>query len=436
MDKGIASKERVAARFHIGDIGHLRAAKIGTIAIVARVIGQRIEVTTTNASTVPPHVPPNVVRQIDLSFQGPVDELFPRLDALRSEARALWLSIGLPRFGGSAWFFTQEADIRAGLQNAELFGQPPNRLQALLTSLDPPEHTRYRRLLTPLFSPGAVGAMEDSIRQRIRAIIAEIAPRGSCDFVADVATQFPTRVFTAWMGLPEEQTGSFVQMTHMVLHGTAEEQAQALAGVAGVLTALINERLARPADDLMSKIAAVRLDDRPLTREELFGIAYLLFFAGLDTVAAALSLSFWHLAQTPEDRRTLAEHKLPTGQVVEEMLRRHSFMHLLRVARRDAEFAGVQLKTGDRVFLSLPMASRDPEAFDDPTSVHLERVDNRHCAFGVGRHRCLGSHLARIEMRVAFDEWHAQIPDYRLAGQPTGYAGIHMGVKNLPLRWS
>jgi cytochrome P450 len=395
--------------------------------------------TTTHAPTVPPHVPPSLVRRFDVNFRGPLDELFPRLDALRSEGRALWLEIGLPRFGGSGWFFTQEADIRAGLQNAELFGQSigrPGQLQALPITLDPPEHTRYRRLLTPLFSAGAVGPMEDSIRQRIRGIIAEIAPRGSCDFVADVAIQFPTRVFTSWMGLPEEETGIFVQMAHALIHGTAEEQPQALGAAAGVLTALIDERLARPTDGLMSKIAAVRLDGRPLTRSELLGIAYLLFLAGLDTVAAALSFSFWHLAQTPEDRRTLAEHKVPTGQVVEEMLRRHSFVNLPRVVRRDAEFAGVQVKAGDRAIMSLPMASRDPEAFDDPTSVHLERADNRHCAFGAGPHRCLGSHLARIEMRVALDEWHARIPDYRLDGEVTGYGGIAMGVTSLPLRWS
>lgn len=395
-----------------------------------------MEVTTPSAAAVPPHVPPNLVRQVDLEFKASVDELFSRLDPLRSEARALWLSIGLPRFGGSAWFFTQEADIRAGLQNSELFGQSPSELQAMLISLNPPEHTRYRRLLTPMFSPGAVGTMEDSIRQRIRGILAEVAPRGSCDFVADVATQFPTKVFTSWMGLPEEQTGTFVKLTNVLLHGTAEQQPQALGGVFGVLTGLIDERMARPTDDLMSRIATVRLDGRTLTRDELLGIAYLLFFAGLDTVAAALSFSFWHLAQTPEDRRMLVEHKVPTAQVVEEMLRRHSFMHLLRVVRQDAEFAGVQLKAGDRVILSLPMASRDPAAFEDPTSVHLGRVDNRHCAFGAGPHRCLGSHLARLEMRIALDEWHARIPDYQLDGQATGYSGVTMGVASLPLRWS
>ncbi len=395
--------------------------------------------TTIHPPIVPPHVPPELVRRFDIDFRGPLDELFPRLDALRSEARAMWLEIGLPQIGGGAWFFTQEADIRAGLQNPELFGQSarrPGEPQALPIRLDPPEHSRYRRLLTPLFSPGVVGLMEDSIRQRIRRIVAEIAVRGSCDFVADVAIQFPTRVFTSWLGLPEEETASFVKIAQAVIHGSAEERAQAVRAAVGVLTAFIDERLARPSDDLMTKIAAVRLDGRPLTRDELLNIAYLLFLAGLDTVAAALSLSFWHLAQTPADRRTIAEHKVPAAQVVEEMLRRHSFVNLPRLVRRDAEFAGVQMKAGDSAIMSLPMASRDPEAFDGATSIDLERADNRHYAFGAGPHRCLGSHLARIEMRVAFDEWHARIPDYQLDGPVIGYGGAVMGVSSLPLRWS
>jgi cytochrome P450 len=395
--------------------------------------------TTTHASTVPPHVPPDLVRRFDMNFRGPLDELFPRLDALRSEGRALWLEVGFPQLGGGAWFFTQDADIRAGLQDTELFGQSkgrPGEPDVLPATLDPPEHSRYRRLLTPLFSPGVVGPMEDSIRQRIRSLIAEIAPRGSCDFVADVAIRFPTKVFTSWLGLPEEDTAIFVKISHALIHGTTEETPQALGAAVGVLTALIDERLAHPRDDLMSKIAAARLDGRPLTHDELLSIAYLLFLAGLDTVAAALSFSFWHLAQTPQDRRTIAEHKVPTTQVVEEMLRRHSFVNLPRVVRQDAEFAGVQVKAGDRVIMSLPMASHDPGALDDPTRVDLERADNRHCAFGLGPHRCLGSHLARIEMRVAFDEWHAQIPDYQLDGQVTGHGGMIMGVARLPLRWS
>jgi cytochrome P450 len=398
--------------------------------------------TMTDAPTVPPHVPPSLVRRFDIDLQGPLEGLFPRFDALRAEGRVVWLETGIRRAGSSAtrgaWLFTQEADIRTALQDPDRFGQSHRAEgQAIMLplSLDPPEHGRYRRLLTPLFSPAAVGPMEDSIRQRIRRIVAELASRGSCDFVADVAIQFPTRVFVAWMGLPEEETGSFVKMASTYIHGASEERVVALGTAVRMLRAFVEDRLARPTDDLMSKIASARLDDQPLTLEELVDIALLLLFAGLDTVAAALSFSFWHLAQTPKDRRTIAEHEVPTAQVVEEMLRWHSFVNLARVVRRDGEFAGVQMKAGDLAIISLPMASRDPQEVDDPTNVHLERVNNRHHAFGAGPHRCLGSHLARIEMRVAFDEWHARIPEYQLDGQVMSYGGAVMGVTNLPLRW-
>jgi cytochrome P450 len=190
-----------------------------------------------------------------------------------------------------------------------------------------------------------------------------------------------------------------------------------------------------PTDDLMSQIAVQEVDGRPLTQDELMSIAYLLFLAGLDTVAAALSFSFWHLAQHPEDRVAIASGAVPSAQAVEELLRRHSFVNLPRQVRTDAEFAGVQVRKGDLAILSLPLASRDPSEYDDALNVHLDRVVNRHYAFGAGPHRCVGSHLARIEMRVALEEWHARIPDYRLDGPATSYAGSVMGVTTLPLRW-
>jgi cytochrome P450 len=164
-------------------------------------------------------------------------------------------------------------------------------------------------------------------------------------------------------------------------------------------------------------------------------IAFLLFLAGLDTVVAALSFSFWHLAQTPDDRQALQRGDVAVRDAVEELLRRHAFLNLPRLVTRDVQFAGVALKAGDAVVLATPLASRDPEEFDDPTAVHLDREQFRQYAFGLGPHRCLGSHLARLEMRIALEEWHARIPEYELAGDAGGYGGTVMGVSTLPLRW-
>jgi cytochrome P450 len=389
--------------------------------------------------TIPDHVPPELVRDVGLDFRGPIDELFPRLDALRAEGRTLFVETP---YGTGAWLFTRAADIRAALQTPDLFSNqfagfdnPPMMIPIFL---DPPDHTQWRRLLNPLFSPPVIAAMEDSIRTRMRALVAEVAPKGEGDFVADVSVRFPTAVFTSWIGLPEEETPRFVGMVSQLLHGSDDPAAQgaAMAGAYAALDKLIDDRMASPTDDLMSRIIALEIDDRPLTKQELFKIAFLLFIAGLDTVAAALSFSFWHLAQTPEDRRRIASGEVATQVVVEELLRRHSFVNLPRLVARDAEFAGVQLRRGDSVVLSLPLASRDPDAYAGGAEVDFDRDDVRHYAFGLGPHRCIGSHLARLELRIAFEEWHAAIPDYRLDGEVGSYAGSVMGATNLPLRWS
>jgi cytochrome P450 len=389
----------------------------------------------------PAHVPANLAQQFDIEFFGPTEQLFPRLDALRDHGRVVWLDNGLNGDDGM-WAFTRAEDIRLALQSPDLFsnGTPENgvdgRMPTLIpVALDPPEHGRYRRLLTPLFAPNVVGAMEPDIRNRIAGLIDGVVEKGSCEFVGEIAAEFPTRVFTSWMGLPEDETGRFVALAKSLGHGTIEERGAGVASMIEVLTSLIEARTAHPTDDLMSKIAIQRIDNEPLGPEELMGMALLLFLAGLDTVAAALSFSFWYLAQAPNDRTAITSGVVPAGRAVEELLRRHSFVNLPRRVTRDVDFCGVRLKEGDKAMFSLPLASRDPAEIDDPGSVRFDRAETRHFAFGAGPHRCLGSHLARIEMRVAFEEWHLRIPDYRLNGEAMSYAGGVMGVAHLPLRW-
>ncbi|HYD10359.1 MAG TPA: cytochrome P450 [Acidimicrobiales bacterium] len=386
---------------------------------------------------VPAHVPDELVRDIDLDKKGTVEELHAHLDALREEGRAFWLreSMGGNPYG--AWLFTRAEDVQAVLQQPDLFSSDFGGMMIPLF-LDPPEHTKYRRLLNPLFAPGVVARMEDSIRVRARALVSSLAPQGSCDFVSSVSVEYPTRVFTSWFGLPEERTADFVDLASTLIHHADDEarRAAALAGTFTVIGDLIAERRAAPADDLISDIIALELDGRPLRDDELMRIGMLLFFAGLDTVAAALSFSFWHLAQTPSHRRVIVDGSVPLQQVVEELLRRHSFVSPPRLVARDASFAGVQVRKGDPVVVSLPLASRDPSTCPHASDVDLERADVRHPAFGLGPHRCLGSHLARLEMRVALEEWHAAIPDYELAGDVSAYSGVVMGLSTLPLRWT
>jgi cytochrome P450 len=393
-------------------------------------------------SMIPEHVPAALVRDFNLEFHGPVDDLFPRMDALRDQGRLLWIQGGLSGSASGAWMFTEAQDIRAALQQPDLFSSQLGADSGLPTMIpifmDPPEHTQYRRLLNPLFAPGVVNRMEVDIQRRIHLIVEDLVDRNSCDFVADVAIQFPTRVFTSWIGLPEDETGKFVSLVRALMHGADGENTRdaAMGNVFIVLNQLISHRIGHPADDLISEIIALDLDGRPLSTDELFRIAFLLFLAGLDTVAAALSFAFWHLAQTPPARRAITTGDIPVAQAAEELLRRHSFVNLPRVVARDTEFDGVTLKRGDPVVLALAMASRDPQEYHDASNVDFGRDGNRHYAFGVGPHRCLGSHLARLEMQLALEEWHARIPDYSLDGDVESYAGTVMGVTSLPLRWA
>ncbi|MCW2968497.1 MAG: cytochrome [Solirubrobacteraceae bacterium] len=405
------------------------------------------------ALQVPAHVPQELVRDFQLDFHGPLEELFPRFDALHDEGRVLYVTGAMQAaaeaYGGGGpagvWVFTQAEDIRAALQAADLFSSdtaapdaPDTGLPKMIPIfLDPPDHGKYRRILTPLFAPATVAHMEASIRERAIGLVEEMLAKGSCDYVKEFAIEFPTRVFTSWIGLPEEETGRFVTLTDTLIHGgDPAARDAAMAGAFEVLSTLIMARMESPTDDLMSQIVVQEVDGRPLTFEELFNMAFLLFLAGLDTVAAALSFSYWHLAQTPKDRQELVNGTVDPVHAVEELLRRHSFVSLMRRATRDASFAGVDIREGDIIMCSLPLASRDPGEYADATEVDLHRENVRHYAFGAGPHRCVGSHLARLEMRIAFEEWHKRIPDYELGGPAEAYGGGVMGVSSLPLRWA
>jgi cytochrome P450 len=397
---------------------------------------------------VPAHVPSDLVRDFDVDYHGPLAAMFPSFDALRDEGRVLWLRpiTGTTQPGPygevpGVWIFTRGDDIRDALQRPEVFSShfTDEGMPAMIpVFLDPPDHTRYRRLLNPLFTPAVVHAMEESIRARMIGLIDAVRERGGCDFVAEIAVQFPTKVFTSWIGLPEDQTGSFVAMVKQLIHTSddASSRQTALAEALVAVDQLIRDRRAQPTDDLMSQIMDQALDDRPLDHDELVNIAFLLFLAGLDTVVAALSFSFWHLARTPDDRDAIARGDVSANDAVEELLRRHSFLNVPRLLTRDTELGGVTLKEGDAVILPTALASRDPEEFDNPADVQLDRHGYRHYAFGLGPHRCIGSHLARLEMRIAFEEWHRRIPEYELAGDVESYGGIVMGVTALPLRWT
>lgn len=353
---------------------------------------------------------------------------------------------------GGYWVLTEAGDIRSAFQHPELFssritGIPPTpRPRRLLPlELDPPEHGVYRHPLAAVFSPQAVAQLEPAIRRTCADLVDGIVTRGACEFLADFAVPFPTTIFVELLGLPAAEAARFAAWNHALLHAhdRPEVRDDAKAQIAGYLDELVTRRMAEVAhgegrtDDLFAVLTRADVDGRPLTKDEMFDYAFLLFIAGLDTVTAALGFSFAYLAGNPEHRKSLVADPELIPAAVEELLRAFSVVNPARTVTRDVEFAGACLREGDRVLLSTVLANRDPAEFDDATGVRFDRSANRHLAFGAGPHRCLGSHLARCELKVALEEFHRRIPDYRIAAGAVirAHGGGAMGVDHLPLTW-
>jgi cytochrome P450 len=366
---------------------------------------------------------------------GLIDELREQYSAFRAE------------YG--FWVLTRHDAIVAAFQDPELFSShaitvtdPDPAYRWIPEMLDPPEHTTWRRLLRPLFTPKRAAQLQDKIVRRCRDLIDGLAPKGSCDFVEDFARVYPATIFLELMGLPAERLTEFLQWEYAILHqpvakGRADTRAQAIGQVVGCFTELIKDRRREPRDDIVSQALTFELDERPVTDEELLGLCVLLFLAGLDTVAAAASYAFWHLARHEDDRARIAADDGIIPAAVEELLRAYAIVLPARKVTRDVVHQGCPMKAGDMVMLPIPAATRDPRSFHKPDLVDFDRYPNNHLAFGVGPHRCLGAHLARLELQVALREWHARIPDY---GIPAGasvreHAGQVLGLDALPLAW-
>jgi cytochrome P450 len=285
--------------------------------------------------------------------------------------------------------------------------------------------------------------MEDGIRAFCVELIDKIATGSGCDLQQDFARQFPTTIFMKLFGMPVERADELLAWVGQLMHTNADADPEgairgdAITKIMGFLGELIAERQAAPRDDIVSHLTGSTIDGRPLTIEELLEMSFLLYMAGLDTGAGMLSYTFWHLAGHPEDQQLVRDHPAAIPQFIEECLRRYSIVTTARVVTRDVEFAGCPMKAGDRIVASTASANRDPQEFDRGDEFVRDREVNRHIAFGAGPHRCVGSHLARLELRIALEEWHKRIPEYRLADDAIveQHVGGVAGVDTMPLVW-
>ena len=306
---------------------------------------------------------------------------------------------------------------------------------------DPRFHALARRLLLPAFSPKAIAALEPLTRDLCRELLAATDGKTEFDAAVEYAQHIPLRVIIGMLGFPQEDADIFRRFIQMILEdvgaSAAHRQEQMERGeIDEYIDARITEHLAQPRDDLTTFLLEAELDGNKLAPEHVRGTMVLLMIAGIDTTWSAIGASLWHLAQHSEDRKLLASKPEVMATAMEEFLRAYAPVTMARLVAKDFEFDGCPMKEGDWLLLPFPAANRDPEVFDGADDVRLDRADNRHSAFGLGIHRCLGSNLARMELRVALEEWMACYPDFELVDPSlvTWSAGQVRGPRQIPVR--
>ena len=303
---------------------------------------------------------------------------------------------------------------------------------------DPPFHSIVRRMLLPAFTPTPIAALEPFTRDLCRDLLAATDGRTSFDAAVEYAQHIPVRVIVRFLGFRQEDADMFRSIIRLVLEEVdlpPDEREERFIEVDAFMDAQIEDHIAHPRDDLTSFLIEAEIDGHRLPVEQVRGTMNLLMIAGIDTTWSAIGASLWHLAQHAEDRHRLATEPGLMDTAIEELLRAYAPVTMARLVATDFDFHGHPFKEGDWLLLPFPAANRDPAVFENPGQVQLDRARNRHAAFGLGRHRCLGSNLARMELRVALEEWLARYPDFELADPAavTWSAGQVRGPRALPV---
>jgi cytochrome P450 len=355
------------------------------------------------------------------------------------------------RFGGG-WLPTRYADVAAIAYDTEHFSsrsiimsnfRPPRERAPVggspPISSDPPFHHDARKLLLPAFTKSAIGRHEPATRAFCHSLIDAFGDDDVIDAARDYAQHIPMRVIAHMLGFPPEDGPAFREFVENTLEGVnlpPEERIERMSMLFDYLIEQIRDHLDNPRDDLTSYLINAELYGRKLDRDHVAGTMALLLIAGIDTTWSAIGASLWHLAQNPQDTGRLVAEPALLPTAIEEFLRAYAPVTMARLVAGDVHWHGVDMKADDWILLSFPAANRDPAQFDRAGEVVIDRAVNRHAAFGLGIHRCVGSHLARMELRVALEVWLQRIPRFTLA-EPAAVqwsAGQIRGPRALPLR--
>ena len=383
------------------------------------------------------------VIHLDTVRDRPVGEWMADLNWLRQASPIYWNE------HGGYWVLTRAPLAREVFQNPTVFtndsitpGDPNPEYKWIPSNINPPTHVQYRQILNHAFSPAAVARVEPNARRYCTMAIDEVVDKGRCDYVADIGGEFPTRVFLELVDLPTQDAPLFVDWTETIFNGffSTPEALVAFGEVRQYFVELIADRRRErrdPEHDFASHLLAASVDGRPMPDDDVLNIFNQLVLAGLDTVKSALSYSLLHLATHDSDRQRVVDEPSVIPSAIEEFLRAYPLVMEGRRLSQDIDFHGVSMRAGEMVMLALPAIMHDPDQFERPDEVILDRAKNNHLSFGGGPHRCLGSHLARMEMAVGLEEWHRRIPAYRLACPVDDVIerGGQLSLRSLPLVW-
>ncbi len=396
---------------------------------------------TASAPTHPPVT--DWVHDFDHTDPQWTDDPFPIWDQLRAACPV----VHTDRFLGCYLPTSYEA-VKQIAYDAEHFSsrrvivrdvRPEITARAPPITSDPPEHKPAKQLLLPPFTPDAMKKLEPRVRAICNELIDDFIAEGKCDAAARYSRHIPVRAIAHMLGIPEKDGDLFIKWIHEILELGIKDDAtlmRAVQEMTGYFAAHLEDRKKHPTDDLISALMRAKgPDGQPLEDGHVLGSLRLLLIAGIDTTWSAIGASLWHLAKTPSDRARLVAEPELMPIAVEELLRAYSPVTMAREVMKETTVAGCPVKAGNMVLLSFPAANRDPAVFPDADKVVLDRKENRHAAFGLGIHRCVGSNLARMEMVVALEEWLKRIPEFSLdpAGTVTWSQGTVRGPRQLPV---